>query len=138
MDSLHSSRVETRWGYSAEQLEAIKLFGRKDLSKWLLGIRTTGEPCEYNGEYWESFWHGLQDKNPEILWHIPHLEDLFRVAEEQWRKLDIEYRNDRWFECYTLWIEKAEKKNNWNVILYNPSIPLLDQPNLSDIISLFR
>ena len=78
----------------------------------------------------------------ENIWTnpAPQLHDVFRLAYNQWRKLDIEYRYDRWFECYTLWIEKADNKNNWNVILYNPTLPLLSQENSTkgSIIKLFE
>lgn len=65
----------------------------------------------------------------EILWHIPHLEDVFRLARDRkmfywikWeyvKEKEFEYIEYIWFSNIDIW-EKY--------IPYNPSIPLLEQP----------
>ena len=143
MDSLHSSRVETRWGYSAEQLEAIKLFGRKDLKEGciistrnnIIGTFVKKEPLVDALSYQ---WIWIKEKEYpellwEILWHIPHLSpDLFRVGIEKWFHVSLALQS-RWE--YVLSIYGSETQNFYT---YNPTLPLLDQPSLPEIINLFK
>lgn len=114
--------------YTETQLEAIKLFGRKDLEIWCkIFFKDSKQPFTYAWEIWVFVW------NPdfEILWHEPHLENLFRVSAEK----DYDVQVQWWF--WRDWIEFIVKwKHEW--FDYNATLPLLDQPNLSNIISLFR
>lgn len=78
----------------------------------------------------------------EILWHIPHLEDLFRVAEEKNKINKFEMNIDR-SSIWVLWLRVYT--SNWGNMLINkiiewfdPTLPLLNQPSLPEIISLFN
>lgn len=135
--------------YTQTQLEAIKLFGRKDLSFGLLfkyekwwddEILTfcsiyddTGNtktisylPFDYEMTWEDEY---SKDMDIEILWHVPHLEDLFRVAEEK----GIDFWMEFW---YTLRV--SPKDWTYHEIKYNPTLPLIDQPSLPEIINLFK
>lgn len=130
--------------YTPIQLSAIKLFGRKDLTEgcvileeemqrhftvaWVWEVKMYWNPIwvmDWGIPKWPYKW------NFEILWHIPHLEDLFRVAEEKgWS----------YYELFSDRIEfwKAVKRWWHRKIPYNPTIPLIDQPSLTEIINLFK
>lgn len=136
--------------YTETQLEAIKMFGRKDLS---FGCIFSGH--EYvNHDLWEElkieicvnetesknfeprFCIGSEWKEYciyEILWHIPHLEDLFRLAEEE--EIIVEIRE---FPREEHTMITFQRHPMYKQFPYIRSKSLLDQPNLSDIISLFR
>ena len=165
--------------YTPTQLEAIKLFGRKDLTEGCILTATVNEnKSEYIvSAYWKfnhtniavikrdfissfSHWADVEtgmirfdnwDIPFEILWHIPHLEDLCIKIQKRvdadihdiawyridWESLDIfSWRSPTW--------EKKDlnaANNTWTKIYsipYNPTITLLDQPSLPDIISLFK
>lgn len=137
--------------YTETQLEAIKILGKKDLSFGCIYYPNTddfAEPYFYVEEWvWVQVksWWLIHDSSYEIevmnsldvsiLWHIPHLEDLFRVAGEKWKRITIEY--------YTQWPHLIFNPIEVNLrnpdrIPYNPTLPLLDQPNLSDILNLFK
>ena len=132
--------------YTETQLEAIRLFGKKDLSDWCYTLEKNWtmwhcwnwewKKC-YNSkwewglssDYWENMW--------EILWHEPHLEDVFRVAEDKKKRITIEY--------YTQWphliINPIEVNlKNPERIEYNPTLPLLEQSEetLTQLINLFK
>lgn len=64
----------------------------------------------------------------EILWHIPHLEDVFRVAAEKWLSFYIDSERNA-----QIWID-------WKSFRYIPSIPLLDQDEstLTQLLTLFK
>ena len=73
----------------------------------------------------------------EILWHEPHLEDVFRVAEDKKKRITIEY--------YTQWphliINPIEVNlKNPERIEYNPTLPLLEQSEetLTQLINIFE
>jgi len=149
MDSLLSSRVSTRWGYSAEQLEAIRIFGRKDLTdgcivrkekwKWfkIANIQDVKYP-DWKTYYKQAKWYWVHwkfyqpkfktESDFEILGHKVHLEDLFRVAEERgwlveikWWLLSIHFKDRTYTSC----------KYEW-------SAPFLEQPSLPEILNLFK
>jgi hypothetical protein len=117
--------------YNETQLQAIKTFWKKDLEIWCkIFFKDSKQPFTFTWEIWVFVW------NPdfEILWHIPHLEDLFRVAEEYGIKLQcLLYQTS--LQWYTLQFEDSKKV--YDLIDYIPTLPLLDQPNLSEIVNLF-
>lgn len=132
--------------YTPTQLEAIKLFGRKDLTEGCISIEKdwTLWKCDISKE-WRTInlpeWQRNVTSSKmewEILWHIPQLSpDLFRVFWNRWDIIEVKY----WFT--NNWIIEEDKliiitDFCKNVIPYNPTIPLLDQPSLPDIISLFK
>lgn len=144
--------------YTPIQLEAIKLFGRKDLAEGCI-IRDTDDSSYvryafdddnwspiilqlewiYKWQYDDIELEDLQDEEEwEILWHIPQLSpDLFRVFWNRWDIIEVKY----WFT--NNWIIEEDKliiitDFCKNVIPYNPTIPLLDQPNLAEILNLFK
>ena len=126
--------------YTETQLKAIRLLWKKDLSFWCLIFRKEKQiihqmdshdmPCD-EWEIWRERGNAepyLLTKDFEILWHECHIEDLFRVAEKKgwlveikWWLLSIHFKDRTYTSCKFEW-----------------SIPLLDQPNLSDIINLFK
>lgn len=150
--------------YTETQIEAIKLFGKKDLTEgcmvWYVWTPNTfgykiisydqfdcpinwdsecvraisthrkQEIYSFDSRDWE--WkRTITFIKWNILWHIPHLEDLFRVAEEK----------GFWVICYKDWLEIyiwQWEDENMQSIDYNPTLSLLDQPSLQDIISLFK
>lgn len=141
--------------YTPIQLEAIEMFGRKDLTFWCI-VKVSGyiknsikiktpliwslvkyTTPHYTGHCW-NYYLKFQDKQEimkcwsnfcEILWHIPHLEDLFRVAEEKWIYISISPEITRVYKEF--WWEPIE-------IVLVTTLPLLDQPNLEEIINLFK
>lgn len=133
--------------YTDIQLEAIKVFWRKDL--------TEGCVVEFNDhiirkvywKVWKNHWAEREQfyiignrliehyfDSDWILWHIPNLEDLFRVAEEKWVYMDIENKNNE----INIWKWEYENSELLLSVPYNPTIPLLDQPSLPDILNLFK
>ena len=145
--------------YTPTQLESIKIFGRKDLS--------FGCIFKYWDIYtrycypWTSF-HIVQKLNAdtyaiwnedfkkiEILWHEPHLEDVFRVAKNKWKIIDkwTEY----WIVDFCIWWHYRNELSivfQWwfnndfhkDKIMYNPTLQLLEQSEetLNKLISLFE
>lgn len=71
-----------------------------------------------------------------IFWEDARLEDLFRVAEKKGYTIDISSRSEHF--------KKSMRFYYWNMyrdfgdIDYNPTLPLLDQPSLPDILNLFK
>lgn len=130
--------------YTPMQLEAIKLFGRKDLTEGCIIYCPTYEWDKYifineknikdatSSEYgiYLQWRYARMTYQYEIIGHEVHLEDLFRVAEERGWKTEILNAESIWYK-YCIIIE-------WKWIEYIRTLPLLDQPNLSDIISLFK
>lgn len=133
--------------YNETQLQAIKTFWKKDLEIWCkIFFKDSKQPFTFTWEIWVFVW------NPdfEILWHEPHLEDLFRVAEEC---IEKNFSKFCYIGCTMSTIEiYGWRKPDWkldefwpanntytllNQIGYKPSLPLLDQPNLSEIVNLF-
>ena len=136
--------------YTETQLEAIRLFGKKDLTKWNICLMNNKNKLFPDAEDtlltffwfvdWEYFFidehlnqYSRYTENFEILWHIPHLEDLFRVAEEQ--EIIVEIRE---FPREENSMITFQRHPIYKQFPYIRSQSLLDQPNLSDIISLFR
>lgn len=113
--------------FATTQLEIIRVFGCKDLSEWCLI-----QQWEYLMKIW-CIYEGIfnmkeinsancmQKKESdlwEILWHIPHLEDVYRVAKEKWVTIYADnHTNALWI--YSKTIEEA--------IQYDLYTPLLEQ-----------
>ena len=142
--------------YSPIQLSAIKLFGKKDLSFGCVLELKEKEDWDVNYFYvcksdfdWDTVFAKTKEKwyedctlefdrsEYEILWHEPHLEDVFRVAEDKKKRITIEY--------YTQWphliINPIEVNlKNPERIEYNPTLPLLEQSEetLTQLINLFK
>ncbi len=128
--------------YTPTQLEAIKLFGRKDLEEWCIvydslikeyvlvaSDNTVLFDWQWFADIIEHTYYRDNSGRFEILWHVPHLEDLFRVAEEK----GIDFWMEFW---YTLRV--SPKDWTYHEIKYNPTLPLIDQPSLPEIINLFK
>lgn len=155
--------------YTPTQIEAIKIFWKKDLSFGCIVLHQHS----YTPEYWpeqvsivtrndgnknESEWllprwvwvdSSYQVEEYTILWHEPHLEDVFRVAKE---KAKISHKWDI-YSIVDLSIN-GHYRNELSIVLqggfnndfhkdriqYNPSIPLLQQSEetLKQLISLFK
>jgi len=152
MDSLLSSRVSTRWGYSAEQLEAIRIFGRKDLTegcivrkekwKWfkIANIQDVKYP-DWKTYYKQAKWYWVHwkfyqpkfktESDFEILGHKVHLEDLFRACEE------------RWLYC-AVWSDGsyiAIRNDDYTIdedFYFDSKLQFLKQPSLPEILNLFK
>ena len=131
--------------YSDLELEAIKLLWRKDKTAWCLTLNKNwemwyawfdnewkivhsknDEMWGYSSQYWEHMW--------EILWHIPHSEDLFQKIKIT-PNLRCTFPNV-WDKTYEVII--FNQHNPWEWVRVKMEIPLLDQPHLSEIISLFK
>ena len=86
--------------YTPTQLEAIKLFGRKDLTEGCISIEKdwTLWKCDISKE-WRTInlpeWQRNVTSSKmewEILWHIPQLSpDLFRVFWNRWDIIEVKY-----------------------------------------------
>lgn len=113
--------------YTPTQLEAIKIFGSKELSfgcivkmfdnRWFM---TFLDFANLFGKTDVLSFYSIETKKAEewfeeILWHIPHLEDVFRVAEEKWKKLFV---TSRWIFFW---------EDRYRVIPFNPTLQLLEQ-----------
>lgn len=136
--------------YTPIQIEAIELFGSKELSFGCKCITTDIDGWEDQCTFldWNE-WLVIHDvyktiykANPRkisdtsrwitILWHIPHLEDVFRVAEEKWFRVKYELWELKFFDMKDYgcgWLRLSVSFQN---------IPLIDQPSLPEIIKLFR
>ena len=132
--------------YTPTQLEVIRIFGKKDLSFgcWLF-IQNPDWYAQYIEEIdaWNGFtimsatygYSVLNDKSDilkdwNIIGHIPHLEDVFRVAFDNGKSLEI-WKSDEWYSlCFS----------QYKRILYNPDITLIEQSELTlqQLISLFK
>lgn len=141
--------------YTPTKIEAIKIFWKKDLSFGCIVLHQHS----YTPEYWpeqvsivtrndgnknESEWllprwvwvdSSYQVEEYTILWHEPHLEDVFRVAEEKWFTFDL---INFWKKQPRL-TSLIPSNENFNIPI-NPNIPLLEQPEetLKQLISLFK
>lgn len=120
--------------YNETQLQAIKTFWKKDLEIWCkIFFKDSKQPFTFTWEIWVFVW------NPdfEILWHEPYLfPDVARVAEEKGKRIDNIYYFTEWFHICFQPLDRT--LNNPKYIFYNPILPLLDQPNLSEIVNLFQ
>ena len=129
--------------YTDLQLSAIKLFGRKDLAEGCIVFQPEYDyTFKIPGDEWDLMvamrnwfrWTTILEISEskvgfEILWHIPHLEDLFRVAFDRGIYISISPEITRVYKEF--WWEPIE-------IVLVPQTPLLDQPSLPEIISLFK
>ena len=130
--------------YTETQLAAIRLFWRKDLEFWCILSTTWWIWKIYKNDDNHVLFIVLEDWDLcilrstnfyEIFWHIPHLEDLFRVADEKGFRSAMIYTYEEGNErCITLW----KKWEFWTDVEYNPTLPLLNQPNLQDILNIFK
>lgn len=129
--------------FTTTQLEIIKLFGRKDLKEgcvvyiWKnVHFPEWVQKVVYSDWYWIwlSNWHMQVDTSmvKEILWHIPHLEDVFRVAWEIWAYTSIDNFEE------TLSFRKS-RYQELEEIPFNPTLPLLEQSEeiLTQLINIF-
>lgn len=76
----------------------------------------------------------------EILWHIPHLNDLYRVAESKDLIIKIEYN---YLKQEYVWITIDNtfwEDDIYALIPYNPTLPLIDQEEstLVQLLNLFK
>lgn len=130
--------------YTETKLEAIKILGKKDLT---FGCIVSQGWDEYqifnfsdrfkNARYWDNEEEEammIMNWGYKILWHIPHLEDLFRVAEEKKLNISLEMEYDGTHALYISWWDD----DGDTTIPYSPTLPLLDQPSLPDILNLFK
>ena len=87
--------------YTPLQIEIIKKFGRKELTEGCIFSHSSGRYMTYICDWWRTDVIYFLDRNRvetyeypsiyfEILWHLPHLEDI----------LEVLYENDIWV---TLW-----------------------------------
>lgn len=141
--------------YSPIQLEAIKIFGRKELTegclirkekwKWfkIANISDIKYPdwkiCYKQAKWYWVHWKFYQPKfktelDFEILWHEPHLEDVFRVAYEKWYWYNI----SDWH--YPVFYNIEKQRNFPDIKWYNQTIRLLEQSEetLTQLINLFK
>jgi len=132
--------------YTPTQIELIKLFWKKDLT---FGCFAYAYRDWYNSkqlyknvwgnkyvlaDIWDFDFISKDEWDVEILWHIPHLEDVFRVAIEKWFHVSLALQS-RWE--YFLSIYGSDTQNFY---LYNPTLPLIDQPEetLTQLLTLFK
>lgn len=127
--------------YSPIQLEAIKIFGRKDLTEWCLVNHWFSYNPEidwekqiwkiktYDWRRWAMLFDWFNVDDFEILWHEPHLEDVFRVAKEKWYFVKLQ-SDEIYF--YTYQHDESFK--------FISSLPLLEQSEdtLTQLINLFK
>lgn len=128
--------------YTATQLEVIKTFWRKELSKWLIIWKERISEIiaiDYEREWfyimiddWENTF-SWSIKWAEILWHIPHLEDVFRMVEKK------RWVMRTWFPDNVLYWFFPKIEETFR-ITYNPTIQLLEQPEsvLIELLNLFK
>ena len=147
--------------YTPTQLEAIRIFGRKDLTEgcliriqskypsWAMMeywwdedawdyddvIRKINEDEELNYDCYEITINDISANEDDdmiftILWHEPHLEDVFRVSKEKWVMINLSRDSNNWFELF-VWMKHFP---------YNPTITLIEQSEetLKQLISLFK
>lgn len=134
--------------YTPIQLEAIKIFGRKDLTEGCLlqnkksliiykhsWVNLNNKNIYYFDWYEHSYFYQDDLIFFEILWHIPELfPDVAQSIQAKWYNLELSKIDT---------IESVIKITRWDIkrpikIPYRKLIPLLDQPSLPDIISLFK
>lgn len=126
--------------YTPIQLDIIQVFGRKELSKWLIILKERISEIiaiDYEREWfyrmiddWENTF-SWSIKWAEILWHIPHLEDVFRVAEEKlWDDYEIRISNKSiYFFSRSKWAFEYPYKR-WTPLIEQPESVLIQLLNL--------
>jgi len=148
--------------YNETRLQAIKLFWKKDLKYGSLLLISADKYCdelysiwndlygnttpktypisisekeiEFMQDYWDGWSNFFKRKVIEILWHEPHLEDLFRVAEKEWYKTELTIDGAILF----FRTDQADFVTFEESIELNKTLPFIDQPNLSEIVNLFQ
>ena len=121
--------------YTPTQLEAIKLFGRKDLTEGCISIEKdwTLWKCDVREE-WRTInlpeWQRNVTSSEiewEILWSEPHLfpDVAKKLREEGW---ELELGSIGW-EYHILVHERGIQEA---IIYFNPYIPLLEQPQVME------
>lgn len=130
--------------YTPLQIEIIKKFGRKDLSFGCVIYYNISpyifldERIWYYTVYccdsvdWIFWYEEIKEKEKvKILWHLPLLEDIFRVAEEKGIYVSISPEITRVYKEF--WWDPIE-------VVFIPHIPLIDQDEstLSQLLSLFK
>lgn len=137
--------------YTPTQLEVIQVFGKKELWKWLLfnyklwnfemldsnnSIHIPNLVYHHNYQLFPNVIPVVGDNNFEILWHIPHLENLFQLAEEKgFAYIALEPAQIRLTKYF--WKDRPE----WvHVIPYNPTLPLIYQEEsvLIELLTIFK
>ena len=149
--------------YSQLDLELIRIFGKKELTEgcWINlqdeddydddgHICKLTQPSEYDEKWYyliyphTPYWatdsiHIQKDKDSifEILWHLPTLEDIFRVAEEKWLILSMMKRDID--PEYCIHVYGRVWMHNGFVTYIKPSIQLFKQSEETKqaLISLF-
>lgn len=128
--------------YTPIQLEAIRIFGKKDLTegctiycdtyewdkyividKWNI---TDATSAKYGIFLKSKYWNWKCTYPFEILWHEPHLEDVFRVVRNSW---------------HSIWLnDDAIEFDEDFLIEYSPTLPLLEQSEstLTQLCNLFK
>lgn len=144
----------TAWGFTRTQLEVIKTFWRKELTEGCLYYPDSDDFAEVyklisdkeycikytriSDWYFGSF---LTDEEwcNEILWHIPHLEDVFRLAKEKWYLVEVDVFKSSFTKEY---IHDFLFWKNWDnhSIRIIPEISILNQPEsvLIQLLNLFK
>lgn len=129
--------------YTDIQIEAIKIFWRKDLTVGCL-IRSKNDfQTEWNYYHkwtitmiwvWNRTWDDFfWNTEIEVLWHQPHIEDIFIECHNKWIVCECYISNiSKWYKIF------FEKEWDLESVEYNQWLYLLEQPYLSDIISLFK
>ena len=129
-----------------------ELFADKTLSRWCI-ILTSEWPYEWMEEYdieqVDDFFHFIDDgcleslnfyqnetEKYKILWHEPHLEDVFRTIPEfidsHWIVWYFFDKDSLYFISRMQWLDKS--------IPYNPTLSLMNQTDETKqfIINLFK
>lgn len=130
--------------YTPIQLEAIKLFGKKDLTEGCLVFQPEYDyTFKIPEDEWDLMvamrnwfrWTTILEISEskvwfEILWHIPELfPDVYVAMKNKWDDIINFDKYPEWWRLYFRF---------WHIIPYNPTLSLLDQPSLPQIISLFK
>lgn len=122
--------------YTPIQLEIIKTFWSKELSKWLIIWKERISEIiaiDYEREWfyrmiddWENTF-SWSIKWAEILWHIPHLEDVFRVAKEKWYLVEVDIFKSSFTKEYIHDFLFWKNWDNHSIRIF-PEISILNQP----------
>ena len=135
--------------YTTLQLDIIREFGRKNHTAWCYTIDEEGTMwyCATDRNWliisskdwgwWSSsdYW----DYMGEILWAIPHLEDVFRVAEERWLVYELRNKYVKDEFKYFLYITDIHEFTT-DAIPWKQCSTLIDQDEstLTQLLTLFK
>lgn len=152
--------------YTPTQLEVIRAFGSKELTEGcLIGSKQFHiyeQEIVYTPMIWgtwfhkqwntnlkkfrvhcplteEDIWFDFEDiTNYQILWHIPILEDVFRLAKNKWFTIDLSSRSEHFLHSMRFYYWN-KYRDYWD-INYTPSIPLLEQTEsvLIELLTIFK